>query len=245
MRLLSAYFDKDGSDGMYARCLKVWEYSAQQNSGAVAVDVIDIEQPKAPGGDQYLFAANHAKLKVWRDYVREHDDDVVLMDCDTMVLRDLTHVFKDYKFDVAVTTRDSNTRLTINGGVVFVRNTKAAERIMDLWYERDTELRADRKLHERFRSKYGGMNQSSYGYMISKNVPGTIIELPCSKYNQVEWWVSRKIKPCVVHIKSELRHAVFSKRDAHAIRYTMRDNVVAWRKMEKAAKEAELANSRC
>ena len=240
MRVMSAYFDSQRTDGMYERFLKVWEYSAKKNSGATAVDVIEITPPKAAGGDPYLHNANHAKLKVWRDYVVNTDDDVVLMDSDTLVLRDLTHVFEKKKFDVAVTTRDRNTRLTINGGVVFVRNTPEARQIIDLWYESDIELHNDKKLHERFRAKYGGMNQSSYGYMITKKLPGEIIELPCSVYNQVEWWANKSIKPCVVHYKSQLRHAVMSRRHTNAIRYNMRDAVDKWRKYE----EAMLADSR-
>lgn len=234
MRVMSAYFDSQRSEGMYERFLKVWEYSAKKNSGAVAVDVVEIPPPKPAGGDPYLHNANHAKLKVWRDYVVNTDDDVVLMDSDTLVLRDLTHVFDKNKFDVAVTTRDRNTRLTINGGVVFVRNTAAARQIIDLWYQADTELHKDRKLHERFRAKYGGMNQASYGYMLTRKHPGFIAELPCSIYNQVEWWGSRKGKPCVVHYKSQLRHAVLSKRGTAAIRYTMRDAVDKWRRYEEA-----------
>lgn len=241
MRLMSAYFDGQRTKGMYGRFLKVWEYSAKKNSGAVGVDVVEIPPPKSAGGDPYLFNANHAKLKVWRDYVVSVDDDVVLMDSDTLVLRDLTHVFEKNDFDVAVTTRGWNTRLTINGGVVFVRNTPEARQIIDLWYESDIELHSDKKLHERFRAKYGGMNQSSYGYMLTKKLPGKIIELPCSVYNQVEWWCNRNVKPCVVHYKSQLRHAVLSPRSINATRYNMRDAVSKWRGYE----EATLADSRC
>lgn len=231
MRVMSAFFDSDRSDGMYERFLKVWEYSAKKNSGGI-VDVVKIPPPKTVGGDPYLHNANHAKLKVWRDYIESVNDDVVLMDADTLVLRDLTHVFEKNRFDVAVTTRDRTTRLTINGGVVFVRNTPEALGIINLWHLSDIELHNDKKLHERFRAKYGGMNQSSYGYMITKKMPGKIIELPCSVYNQVEWWRNRKVKPCVVHYKSQLRHAVLSKRHTNAVSYNMRDAVGVWRKYE-------------
>lgn len=230
MRLLSVYFDTPETNDIYTRMVRVWEYSATKNGGADAVDVIRIEKP--PEHDAPLFNANHAKLEVWRDYVREHDDDVVLMDADTIVLRSLRPAFAERSFDVAFTTRGRHGRYTINGGVVFVRNTEAAKSVLDTWYDADTLLHEDRALHQKYRSKYGGMNQASYGYMMDHHPPGKIIELPCEMWNQVEWWARNHPNPAVIHIKSQLRAAVFSKRPTAGIRHTMQKAVKAWRTLE-------------
>jgi hypothetical protein len=229
LRLVSVVFDSDLGGHVYGRMHRVWEYSCRNTCPDAAVDTIRLEPPKAKDRARYLHESNHAKLYAWLEYCEMHaDEDVVLMDCDTVVLKDVAEVFTRHKFDVAVTVRRKH---QINGGVVYVRATGRARNILRAWYEADTVLHADTRLHEQYRRQYSGMNQSSYGYMIRKGLPKGLIELPCDEYNMVNW--SHSKEPYVLHIKSGLRQRCLSDREPRGM-YTRWVN--KWRKLEAQCK---------
>lgn len=232
MRLASVVFDSDLGANVYARLHRVWEHSAGKYCPESAVDTIRIDAPAAPDRDRYFHESNHAKLLKWVEYCEEHDDDIVLMDCDTVVLRDLRKVFTEHRFDVAVTVRRMH---VINGGVVYVRKGQRGREILRKWYDADTILHADPRLHEQYRKQYSGMNQSSYGFMITKGAPSGLIEIPCAQYNMVDWHAGHGKTPYVLHVKSALRQRCLNDRPANGF-YARYVNV--WRKLEAECKSS-------
>lgn len=234
MRLFCALFDNAQTHGNYERMWRVWEYSANKNSPCNGIDTQWLESPVTRDPRRVSFDANYVKLKAWVDYCDKYpNEDIVLMDADTVVLRHLCDVFKRHKFACGFTIRDGAGRLTINGGVVYVRKGQDARDIMTLWQKCDEKLYKDPKLHQRYRSKYAGMNQSSWGYMMEKHRPKGIIELPCSMYNRVTYWSKPRETPYVIHLKDTLRHSALGKRDWKNCRYGTREYVKLWRKYEK------------
>ena len=235
MRLFCAVFDTT-KNRSYERMHRVWEYTAKKNSPCEAVDTLWIDPPKNTDPRRTSFDANYVKLKAWVDYCNKYpEEDIVLMDADMMVMRPLQEVFDRHKFDCAFTVRDQIGRLTINGGVVYVRGTAKAREIMDLWGVCDKKLYLNPKLHQTYRSKYAGMNQSSWGYMMEKHKPKGVLELPCSIYNKVVFLSKSKEKPYVIHLKDTLRQSALGGRHWNNCRYGTREYVKLWRQFEKEA----------
>jgi hypothetical protein len=125
-----------------------------------------------------------------------------------LVLHDLSIAFND-EFDIGLSYRGLE-KLMWNGGVVFVKNTDPARAFMRAWKEADDYLFANPSVHQKWRTKFGGMNQASLGYLLSHDKSGAKIKkFPCQIWNSVlEYWDKVDDKTMVLHVKSGLRKEV-------------------------------------
>lgn len=198
----------------YKPLYEVFSHSVAKNTSAELV-CLPIECPKKSGHHTDSLAMNHVKMLEWARYIETVDDDVVFMDCDMMVLRDIGEAFNDFDFDIAITKRDRH-NLPFNGGVVFVRNTKAAHAFIKLWAEVDTQLWEDEVLHVKWRKKAHGMNQASLAYILNDKLhtdTGAMIAmLPCERYNAVEEHWSHIVakQAYAVHCKGNMKRVLLS-----------------------------------
>jgi len=159
---------------------------------------------------------NSQKLEWWRGVVAaaEDGDRVLLIDADMMITRPLADVW-DRPFDLAYTIREEG-RLPLNGGVVFVRVSPASRRFVDRWFAVNQRFLANANEHRHWRTKYAGINQAAFGYMLERETDPAIVGLELARLTCHEWnaentaWAKFDPKITrIVHLKSGLRRALF------------------------------------
>lgn len=235
MTVISTYFDFDDDNGAFSRLARVFEYSVRTNMPQSTL--ILHRQPSPPIGDvQKNRIANHRKLLWWVEQALEQTSPFILIDTDTVVLRDLTEVFarKDAPTDIAVCAHktrimnisDVEGKLRhkllfspFNAGVVFCNPTPATHTLLKAWVAADEKLLTDPELHQKYIPTYNGMNQASLGYLIEHpnefdldNEGPDLSFLPAELFNVssiVEWAQFDPDSAYVLHIKGALRKAVF------------------------------------
>lgn len=239
MKIITIYFDYCRVN-KYEKLARVFEHSIKKNSPSVDYEIIKIQPPEIKSNNK-SFESNTAKLDLWMDKLKETDDDIIFMDADMMILRDVSDAFDDPDFDIGITMRNGPhaRRLPMNGGVVFVRNNEPAREFIRLWTKANKFLYEDilkthgTKYHRYWRSRYGGMNQAAYGYMIHNyDYEAQIKEFQCSEWNAcVEHWRNHELNPRIVHVKSQLRTTVLSNKPTKLIDISFRRQVVTWREL--------------
>lgn len=211
-RLAACFF----GDARFRRMAAVLEHSARRNCPDWTVDVVPIQPELAasPLGIQ-SHSTNTAKLDWWAAQIEaaEDDDRVLLIDGDTMVLRDLTPAW-DRDFDLGYTTK-TRTRYPFNGGVVLVRVNARSRAFVAEWRHENGRLFNKPREHQIWRSKFGGINQASFGMMLETGRPKQlglqVVEFGCPEWNcEDSCWP--RFDPAVariVHIKSQLRREIW------------------------------------
>lgn len=187
------------SNTRYERLLHALLASWQRHS-RIPIEIDRIEPP--PLGTRHpSFYDNNAKLKSWINAVNQ---DTIFVDADMLCRGDISDGF-DCVDHIGITVRPG--RYPINGGVVFVKNTRQAKEFLKEWSAVDDRMLHDVELHMRFHKKYAGMNQSSLGKMV-EDCPDLVSKLPCEIYNlcdgQWDQWRGARL----IHIKGHLRTLV-------------------------------------
>lgn len=150
---------------------------------------------------QYCFESNHYKLKFWNEFVSTITKPILIIDSDMVCIND-PRKYMQLVENVGLTFKDNRIN-RFNGGCVFVQPTDVAKKIFSDWVKYDELLYNDKKIHDEYRSRYFGMNQSSMGYMIENfNVP--ITRLFMNHVNECENWECWKTAS-LVHLKGRLR----------------------------------------
>jgi hypothetical protein len=213
--LAAAYFGSGHAGDQYGRLARVLDYTARLHCPDWTIRVERLKAP--PSFSSALGVASHVtnsqKLEWWRSVVvdAEDGDRVLLIDADMMITRPLEDVWR-IPFDLAYTYRQEG-RLPLNGGVVFVRVSPAARRFVDRWFAMNQRFLANANEHRHWRTKYAGINQAAFGYMLERerDPAVTIAKLTCHEWN-AENTAWAKFDPNVtriVHLKSGLRRALF------------------------------------
>lgn len=208
MKFLTTLIDTH-KNPTYERLLKAWENSVKANTKAeyeiARLHPKDYPQCKHP---KHSYMANSIKLNYWKDKIKTETGNICLIDGDTVVLKDVSHVF-DLDFDIAYTRRSID-RPPINGGVLFV---KASERVWDFfdkWVLTNNEMLTNNTLHRIWYGKYNGINQASFGYMLERYISDLkIIKLPGPIYNACDKgdWLGINDQTAILHVKSDMRVA--------------------------------------
>ncbi len=238
MKIISVVFDFDNA-GRYEKLARVFEHSVRKNCPGAEFALIKMAAPPPKGGKR-CFDSNTVKLEEWARQLAATDHDVVFMDCDMVVLRDLADAFKDPNFDVGITTRravpfqSSGGSLPINGGVIFIRNNEAGREYVDTLVKKNREMYEDKSKHDPWRAKYGGMNQAAMGYL--QDHPGgmraRVKHFPCNIWNACKpEWMGVSTETYVVHIKSDLRRAALNDVRDNTIDQRFYVAINVWRKL--------------
>lgn len=212
----------------FARMLGALQVSVSENTPFdLTVHNIKYTKVRAPA----KLSTNTAKLRKWVDIVVNSEDPLILLDCDTLVLKDVSHVF-DKKFDIAYTHRSNGVRLPLNGGVLFVRPSEKVKDFFRKWMWINDKMIHDKVFHLPWKRKYEGINQASFGRMLESDHGLNVISVPCAKYNAcdvVDW--EDITGAHVLHIKSELRSSCFNS----GIRFLEASKL--WRSYDKLARK--------
>lgn len=219
-KVVTVYFASDNArrgitEAMWDKYHQGFIRSATENLVDAEVVVVRPDPPAERRGCKYSYTANNLKLQLWNEQVQLSDIPVVLIDIDTIILKDLKSIF-DYDFDIAVTERPG--KAWFNGGVVCVKPTVAAKEMMNLWAKYDSMLYADEvkdRVPKRLRAiqeatKHDGMNQPSFVRLLDQGVfPGKVIKVPAKVWNNCDQtWREFYGKAKVVHVKGDLRDAM-------------------------------------
>jgi hypothetical protein len=202
MKALTVQFDLESRSGdLYERLLnvfiKTWELH-----GLIPLEVHRISPPEQ-FREKYSFDSNTRKLEIWAE---NFDQDTIFVDCDMMMLADISDGFGFVK-DVGYTIRKP-TKLPFNGGVVFMRYTDYAKEFLSKWREVNERMYHDAVFHNKYRSKYGGINQASFGWMLENGYHADKVPEVYNLCQPFIDWENAKM----IHVKSGLRKDVKNKK---------------------------------
>jgi hypothetical protein len=211
MKIISVQFDYPGQN-KYDKLAQVLEYSIKKNSPSADFELIKLKAPIIKRRiKSKSFASNTIKMEYWLKALKETDDNVIFIDCDMIVLQDLSNVFND-DYDIGYTKR-TGSRLPYNGGVVFVKNTTNATEFIELWNDVNKRMYNDWNFHSPWRNKYAGMNQAAFGYIMEKEkFNAKLKQFSCAEMNAcTEDWPKINKNTKIIHIKGALRRAAFNR----------------------------------
>ena len=242
-RLLSCYFAAPPGRGVRAgddtwkRLAGVLRFSAARHCLGWSVEVVEIQSP-VHSRLTYHYVANTHKLDYWTEAVlsASPNDEIVLVDADTMVLRNLDEAWSR-SFDLAYTRKDSPNpaHLPLNAGVIFLRVSPKVKRFMSVWRDANHRMLEDPNHHGPWARKYGGINQSALGMLLETGrVELDLAELQCQEWNceDSSWGRYEPGRTRIVHVKSALRRSVLDPR-VSALRLRHLANL--WRQFEREA----------
>lgn len=233
MKLVTTHFTTPepaiaGRTDIFHELFEVFKQSVKENMPNAEIVELHVDSKKVANKQRIIYT-NHQKLIAWAEYAKTMNENAIFIDCDMLILGDLSEVFDLYDFDVAITARESTERIPFNGGVVFVRNTEKAKAFMQRWSEVDMQMFKDPIFHRKYKIKYQGMNQSALGYLYEeeKNI-ANLTQVPCSKYNALNrhWTINentpKEKMPFAIHFKGSLRRQLFSPNSARLNKYPIK-----------------------
>ncbi len=174
-------------------------------------DVVELVGGCAPG----FKPENHYKFKAWVEAVERYQgENIVLMDADTLVLKDIRSAFDRCAADIILTEKPGE-KPRVNAGVVFVRCNPQTLGFFRHWLELDAALFADPALRREAEALQFGQNQASLALMMRDNpeYEDIIGYLHCQEWNcENVMWKYFDANTRVLHIKNGLRHTVLNKK---------------------------------
>lgn len=209
-RVEAVYFG--GDESKYTRMARVLKHTAQRYCPDWHISVRPIDPAPVKSAINHLLCeVNTQKLDEWWRIIMNAPvgDRILLIDADTFITRPIDDIWAR-DFDIAYTVRTFE--LPINGGVMFVRVTPETQAFVDRWRYHNHRMLVDGDLHIAWKNLYGGINQASFGYMISCiDQPLNFLPLSCTEWNcEDSCW--HRFDPGVtriVHVKSGLRRLIF------------------------------------
>lgn len=213
----------NGTD--YERMANALQQSVEVNSPATPLVIHRItdadDDIKAIGKHRKKqFVENVRKTRHHAGIVERATDGqlLCLMDCDTMVLGDLSEAeaaLADY--DLGITVRPQTSQFIFNSGVVFVRASEATRRFYRKWYDVAEQMLRDESFHLQWKPHWGGIMQSAFGYLTREETWSCRIgSLLCEYWNcEADTWSQFSRHTKVVHIVGALRHACLRNKDGY------------------------------
>jgi len=210
--ILTVQFDINGYYH-YDRLLEVFERSVRRHMPQAKVESIILPSEERTKDMHCGKWANTKKLRVWADYIEKAKDDIILADCDMIMVKSAEHAFGE-PFDIAYTQKTKIGKVPFNNGIIMVRPTRAAKDFMWRWVEVNEQMYLDKAFHAEWNKKYKGMNQTAFGYLLETGDHNAQLHA----YQTREWnavnsdWAHIDEKTVFVHIKGELRTSVLAGR---------------------------------
>jgi hypothetical protein len=215
MKIVTCYYNEKEN---YDHLIELFLYSAKKQMPEIEVEVIrpEIDLTKAVTysspisntlEEMIIHKSLTRKLDVWNTAVQNSKEDLILCDCDVIFLKDVSGVFKN-TFDFAYTGR-KHTKVPVNSGVVFVKNTAMAKKFFQHWTDTNDLMQSNKSFYTYWSSLCSGTNQPALYYLIkNKWITGAkLLELPCRVYNSCEAdWNTLRKDTCILHLKETLRN---------------------------------------
>lgn len=227
--LISSFFTYPW-DQSFKKLLVAFENSVKANMPDCNLIVDELDFPRNNIDTTKLsFVSNTIKLRAWSKRIQELDDPIILIDADTIVLKDLSDVFEE-DFDIGYTVTGSS--IPINGGVIFVKPNERSRKFFSLFYDVNFKMFKDKAFHTKWRNKYAGINQAAFGYLLENPelYDAKLKAFPCELYNAVDkHWPDIDENTRVVHIKSDLRKECLKSTNIEFIPNKFQKAVSLWR----------------
>jgi hypothetical protein len=102
------------------------------------------------------------KMYMWNLIIHDtqhFDDDIMIMDCDMLCIKDVASVFDNEHFDFCYTRKSIGARFPINTGVIFVRNKTAVRDFFQMWYDKTNTILKDNCQMETAIREFGSADQ--------------------------------------------------------------------------------------
>jgi hypothetical protein len=220
MRLATTVFlsHKTKPNPWYERWVNVLAYTARMNSPSTPLTVY-----KVGDNDEDLTSIQREKIYIGNTRKTRHHCDVVnaaqdgeilgLLDADTFITRDMSsaeQLLDNAEADFAYCLRSKEGGYLTNTGVVFVRVSQKTKLMYQQWLKVAIRMLKDKQFHHEYKSLYGGINQSSLGYLCSEWVGANEIktlELQCKEWNcgPCSYHLFNHLNTKVVHLLGDLR----------------------------------------
>jgi hypothetical protein len=175
-----------------ARLLDALKCSAAANSPTLELCIVHPRPPREGAADRFA-----PKLTAWCDAVDFYDDDLLLLDADTLVLGDVTTVSRG-TFDICHAPRPG--KYPINTGVVFARPNKTTRSFMRAWLNRTEYWGLTKDLRNRARAEYAGTDQAAFAEAL-KIVPVNVNELDYTVWNLCQDFERMTPATKILHMK--------------------------------------------
>jgi len=209
MEVFYTYFNKPGSSD-FTRLKELFEYSLKKHNPKLKITAHVSEYPaERKPSERSAHLENIHKLKIWNEKVQKARGALLLVDCDLLILDDLSEIQK-YDADIVFTDRDMKfSTIRFNAGVIFVRPTKEAKQFFQKWCdisENDFDIEND--FWKQICRQAKGATQSTLTYMVDNNIcQNTKLKfIPCDIWNcAAADWSRFSDKTKILHVKSELR----------------------------------------
>jgi len=227
MTTIHTTYTNDSENNFYNILLETYEKSIRfnmSNSNIIKDELIigKNKKPKLPSSklfphriiskEYYKTPIYKLKIEYQKDIVNKTNDNIILSDCDMLMLNSVEDVF-NLDFDIAFTTREN---LFLNTGIIFIKSPgEKIKEFFEKWNEKVNYLyRNPDKLEKNKKRFTNGLNQCSLGLILeeyeNKNKKNLKIKyLPSSIYNSCQdTWETLNDETRIVHIKSELRDSL-------------------------------------
>lgn len=203
---------------LYKRLMQGFKKSVEQNSTHGKLE-LEIKTKDDLRSIQERRSEQSYKLSEWiKLYDSSKGGNIVFMDTDTLLLRDIGDAF-NFAFDIAVTTHFNRRKPWFNGGVMFLRNNDRVRKFLEEWERLDIALTNNHHLRRRLsrRNEIPGHNQVSFVEVANNAKNINIIELPCHEWNccNSSWLDFDPEVTRVLHVKSDFRNHVIN--DKHSL----------------------------
>lgn len=210
MVILTVQFDIVGYND-YKVLLSVFESSVKRHMPEAQFVKIILPGEERTSDMRCGKHANTRKLQAWVDYIDNTDENVILADCDMLMVRSAEHAF-DQPFDIAYTRRVDGGRIPFNSGIIMVRPNERSREFMHKWLEVNNRMYTDSAFHAKWNEKYKGMNQTAFGYLLETGEHNAHLHAyPTREWNAIDAdWDKIGEETVFVHYKGVLRSCVLT-----------------------------------
>ena len=231
MKIVCVVFDFHG-DNKYHRLYDVFKRSCEKVMPHIKFEGIQMKPPTIKPGYSQGQNANVAKMRVWAQIMENAKEMVCFADCDMLALKTIEDIEK-IDFDVAYTCR-KHSSIPVNGGIMFVRPTERGKAFMRLLNAVDDKMYCDKVLHQRWRSKYAGINQAAFGYVLEKHSDvAKMVPISCEFWNSCcDTWREIGGQTRIVHVKGPLRKLLVGNAPIGSFSPWLREVAALWHAYE-------------
>ena len=206
MTFVYVVFDRPGCE-YYSILAETLHVSIEKNCPFANIIRIETDPPGLVPGKPRGHVDNTEKLSTWNDQVQKIKDDIILIDCDIVLNRDITQAFTG-DFAVGIMKRSRRNPNPYNGGIVFVRNCEKAKRFVNEWNKNNQLFFNNNAAYNKYRSKTLGINQAALLATLDQDSDTKIQYFSCRIWDACpEDWLYVDSKTYAIHIMGNLRAA--------------------------------------
>lgn len=196
MKAASVYFENSQHPQYFKEIYRIFKNSCKKN---LPIQLNIVKSKNNLNKEIYWKNNNLRKIIGWNYYIQNSKEDCILLDCDIIVLKDITEVFNE-DFDIGYTFRDCKCSNSLNTGVMFFRVNERTREFVKEWENVCLKMYYDFKFWYEWKNKYYGLTQPAFGYLLENYKKEINFKVfPCSIYNASIYEYNKNTK--VIHIQ--------------------------------------------